>query len=82
MGCCRQCRFVAMQWAVVQQASRNTAHVSVASCLDEEEEETAVGNWRMGTSYSGRMGSCIKQGGGEGGQSSVAFHDSPPHNSP
>jgi hypothetical protein len=54
-----------MQWAVVQQASRNTAHVSVASCLEEEEEEDfAVGNWRMGTSYSGRMGSCIKQGRG------------------
>jgi hypothetical protein len=52
-----------MQWAVVHQASRNTANVSVASCL-EEEEETAVGNWRMCTSYSGRMGSCIKQGGG------------------
>jgi len=54
----------------VQQASRNTAHVSVASCLEEEEEEeeTAVRNWRMGTSYSGRMGSCIKQGGGRGGR--------------
>jgi len=65
----------------VQQASRNTAHVSVASCLEEEEEEeTAVGNWRMGTSYSGRMGSCIKGGGR--GQRSVAFHDSSPHNSP
>jgi hypothetical protein len=57
-----------MQRAVVQQASRNTAHVSVASCLEEEEEETAVGNWRMGTSYSGRMGSCIKRGGGGGGR--------------
>jgi hypothetical protein len=59
-----------MQWAVVQQASRNTAHVSVASCLEEEEE--GIGGWALPIQEEWAVAS--NRG---GGQRSVAFHDSP-----